>query len=557
MELKENFDYFNGSFEGIFRKKNSTHVGSLIFSEINWQHITITEVKQVSNFNPDKHKVGDYWYSKKIWQKKWYLPAWLLQSSDIFIPKNEVTAFSGDLHHVIIKDLELDSANKLPFIQEISQNLLLVRGTIYFGLPKPPPLVVQPSSPLVTDASQKNVDNQVSGRIQGINILGDVGSSAEHRNTNVLNSVEQNGCWRNFINSNKERSLLDPISQTPKRQFGFFSLLSSLFFASLWGLALIYLWFSFPQFFWPLLISGVLWLLFRILKWRVLSNRLGWILMLAVIYFWIQNYKTAQTDLIPKETKNGSIKTDPPKETESSSNVKDYISAKEIKWWDFFDKNYFLNFSTSAIKYFDSKANREKAQNYNKQDQIEFFTQTYRSMVNYDTNGLDSVITLLNLQAEKKKLNPIQKAEMVVTFIQEIPYYLVHDMSCADARKTDPGGFLDDYHRKGKPCMPNIFAGVQSPYEFLHNLKGDCDTRSVLGYSILTEMHIPASVWVSEAYGHSVLGVGLPVGTGSYKEIDGMKHYAVELTSKGYRLGMISASNRNMNNWTITLYKNN
>jgi hypothetical protein len=52
------------------------------------------------------------------------------------------------------------------------------------------------------------------------------------------------------------------------------------------------------------------------------------------------------------------------------------------------------------------------------------------------------------------------------------------------------------------------------------------------------------------------LGVGVPAGFGSYKVVNGVKHYAVELTAKGFKIGMIMAENRNMNNWIITNYQN-
>ena len=90
----------------------------------------------------------------------------------------------------------------------------------------------------------------------------------------------------------------------------------------------------------------------------------------------------------------------------------------------------------------------------------------------------------------------------------------------------------------------------------MHNLKGDCDTRSLYAFTILKELGIPASVWISETYGHSVLGVGLPVGNGFYKEINGVKHYAVELTAKGFRLGMISPEQQIQSNWDIALFYN-
>ena len=152
-------------------------------------------------------------------------------------------------------------------------------------------------------------------------------------------------------------------------------------------------------------------------------------------------------------------------------------------------------------------------------------------------------------------MNQIEVAEMVVTFIQEIPYYLVHDGTCQMAIQSG-NDFVREYHRAKKPCISNIKGGVQSPYEFLHNLKGDCDTRSLLGFTILTELKIPCSVWVSEVYGHSILGVGVPVGHGIFKSIEGVKHYGVELTAKGFRLGMVAPENARSANWDISIYNN-
>jgi hypothetical protein len=42
----------------------------------------------------------------------------------------------------------------------------------------------------------------------------------------------------------------------------------------------------------------------------------------------------------------------------------------------------------------------------------------------------------------------------------------------------------------------------------------------------------------------------------NYKEINGVKHYAVELTAKGFRLGMISPEQQVRNNWDIALFVN-
>jgi hypothetical protein len=61
---------------------------------------------------------------------------------------------------------------------------------------------------------------------------------------------------------------------------------------------------------------------------------------------------------------------------------------------------------------------------------------------------------------------------------------------------------------------------------------------------------------VSETYSHSILGIGLPIAGGVHKTIDGISHYGVELTAKGYRVGMVNPEHYNMSNWDIALYYN-
>jgi hypothetical protein len=48
----------------------------------------------------------------------------------------------------------------------------------------------------------------------------------------------------------------------------------------------------------------------------------------------------------------------------------------------------------------------------------------------------------------------------------------------------------------------------------------------------------------------------LPIAGGVHKTIDGISHYGVELTAKGYRVGMVNPEHYNMSNWDIALYYN-
>jgi hypothetical protein len=224
---------------------------------------------------------------------------------------------------------------------------------------------------------------------------------------------------------------------------------------------------------------------------------------------------------------------------------------------DFIPNSYAAKYSTSSLAFFDSQGKHKKyAAEDVSNNPVQYFNNLYNELEQTDNAKIDAVTKILSNQASSKNLNTLQTAEMVVTFIQEIPYCLVHDWSCEVIVNKGNSDFITNYHKDRKPCLPDIPGGVQSPYEFLHNLKGDCDTRSLLGYAILKKLNIPASVWVSSTYGHSILGVGLPVGGGSYKNIQGVNHYAVELTSKGFRIGMIPAEIQNMNNWDITLFNN-
>jgi hypothetical protein len=229
-----------------------------------------------------------------------------------------------------------------------------------------------------------------------------------------------------------------------------------------------------------------------------------------------------------------------------------YLYDHEVKWKDFSRRDYLARYTT-ATKEFDASAeNHQSWRNIPVSDELLYFHDLYKDLSTYDKHKLDTLVHYFNSRRRSKNLDPLATSEMVISFVQEIPYVLVHDGNCVQALLN--GGFIADYHVQRKECLPNIVAGVQSPYEFAHNMKGDCDTRSLLAYTLLDRLGISSSVWVSRAYGHSVLGVGLAVGSPNYKLVSGRRHYATELTVKGFRAGMLAPEHRNMNNWNVVLH---
>jgi hypothetical protein len=253
-------------------------------------------------------------------------------------------------------------------------------------------------------------------------------------------------------------------------------------------------------------------------------------------------------------SESGKPRLNPKQDTLAPVDTWDYLTDHTINWSDFISNRYDARYTTSSKQFQQSQRLHAAFANSQTNDALQYWNSVYSEFSTRDNPKLDSLTQVFAKQRDEKKLNPSQTAEMVVTFIQEIPYCLIHDGTCTEASKQ--GGFIQDYHADRKPCLPNIIAGVQSPYEFIHTLKGDCDTRSLLAYTLLGRLGIPASIWVSEIYGHSVLGVGLGSSTQNAKTIEGIRHAAVELTAKGFRLGMLSPSHGNMNNWNIALFNN-
>ena len=154
-----------------------------------------------------------------------------------------------------------------------------------------------------------------------------------------------------------------------------------------------------------------------------------------------------------------------------------------------------------------------------------------------------------------KNLSRPQFADMVVTSIQNIPYYMVHELTHdqADARF---GETMRSYHRTGGPCLDQIKFGVQAPTEFMANFKGDCDTRIIFLYHILSNFGFPVVVLGSEAYAHAIIGISGNY-RGDYITHQGLKYYVWETTSTGFTPGNISPTCGNMRYWDVLLERKN
>ena len=247
------------------------------------------------------------------------------------------------------------------------------------------------------------------------------------------------------------------------------------------------------------------------------------------------------------EDEDGKDKEDSEEEKQKTEKV----IKRSLKWNDFSNNSFNEEFKTSVSDYNDGKK-------YLDQLNIQytganFWTKLYYNVVKHESSKNKYIRKMYKDLApivENKKLNKRQKLDAIITSVQEIPYYLVHENSCSvDANRSS---FSYDYHRSGQPCVSSKKFGLALPSEFSANFKGDCDTRSLFLYMFLKQLGYDTAILISEAYGHAILGVNIP-GQGKYVKYKGKKYLTLETTSKGWKIGQLPPSCNDTRKWRVAL----
>jgi hypothetical protein len=171
---------------------------------------------------------------------------------------------------------------------------------------------------------------------------------------------------------------------------------------------------------------------------------------------------------------------------------------------------------------------------------------------NNDSALLGGVYQMFDTLKTNKQLDSLLFADCIVSFVQDIPYALVLESTCNANEYTD--NFIRSYLQTANAnCEPFQKYGINTPVEFMGNLKGDCDTRTLLLYTILKHYNYDILLLSSEILKHSIIAINLPY-TGKYfKTQDGKKYYFWETTSLDMQAGQLSAEIADNYNWRITL----
>jgi len=168
-----------------------------------------------------------------------------------------------------------------------------------------------------------------------------------------------------------------------------------------------------------------------------------------------------------------------------------------------------------------------------------------------DRNLLPGVYQLLDSIRVQHHLGQIGFIKAVVAFVQDIPYSIILDKDC------DPNMYSDAFTRRylqtaDASCLGYQRFGINTPVEFMGTLKGDCDTRTLLLYTLLDHYGYDVAILSSEVYSHSLLGIVLPVQGITYS-FHGKEYLLWETTTPGMPPGILAPSLDNLSNWRVSL----
>jgi hypothetical protein len=223
---------------------------------------------------------------------------------------------------------------------------------------------------------------------------------------------------------------------------------------------------------------------------------------------------------------------------------------KHFRSWKDYDGNQYEGYIyTKNSDYIDSKnykSNLKKTLNTPRE-----YDELIYLLKENDKNNLEGVYQLFDSINEKKQFSDLKFAELIVSFVQDISYALIVPGDC-DPRLYDDE-FVKEYLSSDNPrCDGFEKFGINTPVEFMSNLYGDCDSRTLLLYTMLAHYGFDVALMSSEYYSHSIIGINLPISGIAYK-YQNQRYVLWETTAPNVKAGVLPEEISNLNYWRISL----
>ncbi len=287
---------------------------------------------------------------------------------------------------------------------------------------------------------------------------------------------------------------------------------------------------------------------------RVMSFLLAGLFLLFIITA-VRSMTNTGNNYIRKEPRAGTVKTERQVRQEMNSDstavFADTLINHFLKWQDYNGRAYEANIAVSVAAVRNARAWHSQMGNHYYQE----IGDVYQSMITIDSNRLQYLYQGFDSIRAANQLDEIEFSQLLVSAIQAQPYYLVLDKSCSAFYNDD---FTTNYLANCKTdcCIGNELFGVRSPIEFLSDLKGDCDTRSLLLYQVFRHYNYSIALLTSNYYRHAMIAIHFtePVPSkGLSVTIGGDQYYMWETTSPNLNFGEVSSNFNNLSHWDISL----
>jgi hypothetical protein len=204
-----------------------------------------------------------------------------------------------------------------------------------------------------------------------------------------------------------------------------------------------------------------------------------------------------------------------------------------------------------TVRYDDVAQAIQSHRRINPEGLTSFWGELYAQMAQENGPKLDLILDAFYQIYLQQPMSAELFAEMVVSCIQNIPYALVFQEACQEPENYE--GWIQELLSECPDCcIGDQPFGLQSPLGFMQNLKGDCDTRTVFLFSVLSAFNYDVAILNSDVYRHSILGLNLP-SAGQYKLFQGKKYLVWETTAPNHLMGSLPPQIGNMNFWNVVL----
>jgi len=215
------------------------------------------------------------------------------------------------------------------------------------------------------------------------------------------------------------------------------------------------------------------------------------------------------------------------------------IHRHQRSWLDYYnDENYLVHYAVSIKDDEIASVERDALEVEDWETENEFWRNVYLELYTQNKGRLTFIQDSLLVIGDSLRLSREDFARMVVSFVQDIPYNYILPEGCEG----------HDEH----PCVPNVKYGILSPVEFLNRLQGDCDTRTVLLFTLLRNFGYEPVIVNSNEYLHSMLALDIPV-TGDFIAYKGKRYAFWETTNVGWLPGMLPPDMNNTSYWNVIL----